>query len=177
MTPTTSPEASTPRPSQPAAMRLRSSAFLDGAGIPSRHTCKGLNLSPQLEWSGAPQATEGLLVFVFDPDAGRALGASVPDGFVHWLAFGLTPDVTLLPEGIPTDRLAGLGGRQARNDFGHPAYQGPCPPARHRYVFRLIALDRAIDLPAGVAPARVLAAIAGHVLAQADLTGVFGPAR
>jgi hypothetical protein len=158
-------------------MRLRSSAFLDDAEIPARHTCKGVNLSPQLEWSGAPPATESMLVYVFDPDAGRALGASVPDGFVHWLAFGLSREVTQLPEGISTDQLAGLGGRQARNDFGHAGYEGPCPPARHRYVFRLIALDRAIDLPAGVAPARVLAAIAGHVLAQADLTGVFGPAR
>ncbi len=174
MTPSTTAEARAPHP---ASMSLRSSAFVDGSEIPSRHTCKGPNLSPRLEWSGAPQATASLVVYVFDPDAGRALGASVPDGFVHWLAFGLTPDVTELPEGISADQLAGLGARQARNDFGRAAYQGPCPPARHRYVFRLIALGRAIDLPSGVAPDRVLAAIAGHVLAQADLNAVFGPAR
>lgn len=160
-----------------ADMSLRSSAFADSAEIPARYTCKGVNVSPQLEWTTPPEGTRSLVVFVFDPDAGPALGASIDEGFVHWLVFGLPADTDQLPEGIPKDQLAALGARLARNDFGHPVYQGPCPPARHHYIYRVIALDGAIDLSAGVAPRRVLEAIAGHVLAQADLNGVFGPAR
>lgn len=159
------------------AMSLTSTAFVDGGEIPARFTCKGLNVSPQLAWTPPPQGTRGLVVFVFDPDAGPSLGASIAEGFVHWLVIALPADAAQLPEGIPKDQLASQGARLARNDFGHPIYQGPCPPARHHYIFRLMALDQAIDLPSGVAPQRVLEAVTGHVLAQADLRGVFGPAR
>jgi hypothetical protein len=54
-------------------------------------------------------------------------------------------------------------------------YSGPCPPPGkpHHYVFRLYALDRKLDLAPGAVKEKVLAAMKGHILAQAELIGLY----
>ncbi|MEO8808916.1 MAG: YbhB/YbcL family Raf kinase inhibitor-like protein, partial [Rhodanobacter sp.] len=57
-------------------------------------------------------------------------------------------------------------------------YDGPCPPwndARlHHYHFTVHALDvRALSLSKGFSPEQLRVAMAGHVLAQAELTGTY----
>jgi Raf kinase inhibitor-like YbhB/YbcL family protein len=145
-----------------AEFALESSAFGNAQAIPNRHSCEGEDLSPPLRWSNAPGGARSLALVVDDPDA--------PGGvFTHWLAWGLDPDAAGLGEGEPAPR-------EGQNDFGTRGYRGPCPPpghGRHRYVFRLYALDAEPELAAGAAKAELEQAIAGHVLTTAELVGTY----
>src|SRR6266478_6660865 len=115
------------------AMKLVSSAFDDGAAIPRRFTCDGENLSPPLQWSGAPAGTLSFVLLCDDPDA--------PAGtWHHWAAYDIPPAVTELA--VDAEQNAKL--RQAVNDFRKVGYGGPCPPhghGPHHYHFRLLALS------------------------------------
>ena len=60
------------------AFTLTSTAFTDGAAIPVKHTCDGVDVSPPLAWSGAPAGTRSFALIADDPDA--------PAGsWVHWV--------------------------------------------------------------------------------------------
>lgn len=148
-------------------MQLTSPAFPEGGAIPRQHTCDGKDVSPPLAWSGVPPGAKSLALLCDDPDA--------PAGdWVHWVVFDLSPSRIDLPEGVPpSEEIAGIG-RQGRNDFKKIGWGGPCPPrGTHRYVFTLYALDRTLELGRSVTKADVLAAIRGHVLAEAKLTGTY----
>ena len=147
------------------AIQLKSNAFAEGGLIPSRYTCDGADISPPLTWSELPAGAKSLALICDDPDA--------PGGiWVHWVAFDLPVTLTGLPEGVaPTPDLS-QGGRQGRNSFGHFGYGGPCPPSgTHRYFFRIYALDAFLDLPSGIAKDRLLRAMSGHILGEAELMG------
>ena len=148
------------------SFELSSDAFQEGKAILRKYTCDGLDLSPPLRWTAPPEATHSLALICDDPDAPRGT-------WVHWVIFDLPTDLGGLPEGIPTDAMPPVGGRQGRNDFGRLGYGGPCPPRgpAHRYYFKLYALDAALSLPAGVSKAQVLKAMKGHVLAEVQLMG------
>jgi Raf kinase inhibitor-like YbhB/YbcL family protein len=141
---------------------LESSAFEHAQPIPSRYTCDGEDLSPPLRWANVPDEARSLALLVDDPDA--------PSGvFTHWVAWGLDPDAGRLGEGEATPG-------EGRNDFGAGGYRGPCPPqghGRHRYLFRLYALDRELELGSGAGKAELEQAIEGHVLTTADLVGTY----
>jgi hypothetical protein len=144
------------------AFALESSAFDNAQPIPSRHTCQGEDVSPPLQWTNVPEGTRSLALVVDDPDA--------PGGvFTHWIAWGLDPAAEWLGEGASVPR-------EGQNDFGTSGYRGPCPPpghGRHRYVFRLYALDADLELGAGAAKAGLEQAIEGHVLTMAELVGTY----
>lgn len=149
-------------------MELTSSAFEEGKTIPTEHTCDGQDLSPALQWSGAPEETGAFALVVDDPDA--------PAGtWVHWVLYGVPADRSELPEGIPAAETALDGARQGRNDFQRLGYGGPCPPPNgaHRYRFTLYALAADTGLEPGATKERLLEAIEGHVLARARLTGSY----
>jgi Raf kinase inhibitor-like YbhB/YbcL family protein len=138
---------------------LSSPAFVDGGEVPTRYTCDGPDLSPPLDWSGAPDGTAAFALIVDDPDAA---------GFVHWVAFDLPGEWATLAEDA-----SGKGGfAEGRNDFGRTGWGGPCPPSgSHRYVFELFALDRRLGLPGGSTATDVRQAIDGHVLGSTRLIG------
>lgn len=145
-------------------MELRSDLFADGENIPAWYTCEGEDVSPPLRWSGVPAGTVQLALTTEDPDA--------PSGvFVHWVAWGLPADRNGLEEGeIPEGMVQGT------TSFGVAGYRGPCPPhghGAHRYVFSLLALDADPELPPGASIDQFRRACAGHVLAEARLTGYF----
>ena len=141
---------------------LESSAFQNAQPIPSRHGCEGDDVSPQLHWTNIPDGTRSLALVVDDPDA--------PGGvFTHWVAWGLDPAAGGLGEGEAASR-------EGRNDFGTSGYRGPCPPpghGRHRYVFRLYALDVELELGSGAAKAELEQAIERHILTTAELVGTY----
>jgi Raf kinase inhibitor-like YbhB/YbcL family protein len=145
-----------------AEFTLESNAFQNAERIPSRYTCEGDDISPPLHWRDSPEGTQFLALIVDDPDA--------PSGvFTHWVAWGLDPGAERLAEG---ERAPSEG----RNDFGSTGYRGPCPPpghGRHRYVFRLYALDAAPELAPGAAKADLERAIEGRVLTTAELVGTY----
>ena len=134
-------------------MAITSPAFGEGQAIPAQFTCNGLNTPPPLAFHGAPAKAKSLALMVTDPNA--------PNGtFTHWLVWNIPPTST---------SVAGILGT---NDFGNPAYGGPCPPSgEHRYFFTLYALDAELNLPANAKRPDVDQAMKGHVLAQATLTG------
>ncbi|MBM3120626.1 MAG: YbhB/YbcL family Raf kinase inhibitor-like protein [Chloroflexi bacterium] len=173
------------------AFALQSPAFADGADIPQRFTCDGENLSPPLEWAGVPDGAGALMLVTFDPDAGRDLGASTDLGFVHWVVTDLPVASNGLPEGASSSAAALQGAAEADNDFAAAAgstfpggavirgtgYDGPCPPARHTYVFRLVALDRPLGLPGGTPASEAITAAEGRILGLAEWTGSYASAR
>jgi Raf kinase inhibitor-like YbhB/YbcL family protein len=140
---------------------LTSSAFANGAEIPTRHTCEGEDVSPPLAWSDVPEAAHSLALVCDDPDA--------PGGtFTHWLAWGIDAGSQGLGEG---ERPPAEG----ENDFGRTGYGGPCPPhghGPHRYSFRLYALSEEPGLQPGASKADVSAVVAG-ALAVAELQGTY----
>ncbi|MFQ5863417.1 MAG: YbhB/YbcL family Raf kinase inhibitor-like protein, partial [Candidatus Brocadiales bacterium] len=54
-------------------------------------------------------------------------------------------------------------------------YGGPCPPRgpAHRYFFKLYALDTKLDLPPGATKREAEKAMEGHILAHAELVGLY----
>ncbi|MBC7225478.1 MAG: YbhB/YbcL family Raf kinase inhibitor-like protein [Anaerolineae bacterium] len=150
-------------------LKLESPAFSPGGDIPRQYTCDGPDLSPPLRWSDPPAGTQSLALICDDPDA--------PAGtWVHWVLYRILPSARELPEGIPKQEELADGSRQGRNDFRKIGYGGPCPPRgpKHRYYFRLYALDIVPDLPAGATKAQLLQAMDGHILAQGELMGRYG---
>jgi len=155
------------------AFILTSAAFKDGAPIPAKYTCDGVDVSPPLAWSGAPAGTRSVALIADDPDA--------PGGtWVHWVLYNLPAEVSDLPENIAKVESLDLGGaRQGRNDFRRPGYGGPCPPPgpAHRYFFKLYALDTRLELKAGAQKKDVEAALEGHALGSAQLMGTYARQR
>jgi Raf kinase inhibitor-like YbhB/YbcL family protein len=152
-------------------LSLTSSAFANGGGIPQRYTCEGADVSPPLAWSGVPEGTKSLALVVDDPDAPDPKAPKMT--WVHWVLFNLPPTSGGLPEAVSPDALP-AGARQGRNDWNKPGYGGPCPPiGRHRYVHKLYALDAVLADLKTPTKAKLLEAMQGHVLAQAELIGTY----
>jgi Raf kinase inhibitor-like YbhB/YbcL family protein len=150
---------------------VKSSAFVDGAPIPSTYTCDGRDVSPPLSWDAVPEQTASLALICDDPDA--------PVGtWVHWVVFDLAPDARGLPEGVAKQEAIPSGGVQGINDWKRPGYGGPCPPSgTHRYFFKLYALDSKLDLRGKVTKDQLLKAMQGHVLAEGQLMGTYARKR
>jgi len=152
-------------------LQISSPAFANMAGIPARHTCEGDDVSPALVWSGAPPGTASFVLIVDDPDAPDP--AAPKRTWVHWVIHDLPADSTGLSEAIRPKSLP-AGSREGLNDWNRTGWGGPCPPiGRHRYFFKLYALD---VLLGDLGPARkhtVEQAMDGHVIASAQLIGTY----
>lgn len=165
------PSEQPPKPeSESPAMTITitSPAFKDGQAIPSTFTCDGADLSPPLSWKAVPDDTQSLVLIVDDPDAPKGT-------WVHWVLFDVEATTTDLPEGIPSKATVLSGAKQGKNDFKRIGYGGPCPPPgkAHRYFFKLYALDKMLNLEAGVTKADLEAMMKGHILAQGQLMGLY----
>jgi Raf kinase inhibitor-like YbhB/YbcL family protein len=156
-------------------MTIRSPAFADGAEIPIRHTCEGEDASPALEWPGVPAGARSLALIVDDPDAPDPKAPRMT--WVHWVLYDIAPGLTGLPDAITRDALP-PGTRQGVNDWKRTGWGGPCPPiGRHRYFFKLYALDATLGDLGTPTKAKLEAAMKGHVLAQAQLMGTYEKKR
>lgn len=147
------------------SLQLTSPAFQHAEMIPDRYTCRGQDVSPAVQWSGAPAQTMSFALIFDDPDA--------PMGtWVHWVVYNLPAEQDSLPEGVPVERQLQDGGLQGTNSWGRLGYGGPCPSSgTHRYFFRLYALDSRLDLAPGATKSQVVKAMEGHVLEQSELMG------
>jgi hypothetical protein len=142
-----------------ADFQLTSSAFREGAAIPKQFTCDGTDQQPPLEWAGPPAETKSFALIVDDPDA--------PGGtFHHWGAYNIAADA----------RSLSGSSAQAVNDFGKPAYGGPCPPkghGPHHYRFKLLALNVDRLNLANPKIAQLEAEAEKHVIGRAQLVGTY----
>lgn len=151
------------------ALTLTSTAFDAGGPIPPIYTCDGNDISPPLAWSGAPAGTKSYALIVDDPDAPDP--AAPQRTWVHWVVYNLGPEVSMLEQAgrhSPSGSLDGL------NDWKRAGYGGPCPPiGRHRYFFKLYALDAMLPDLKQPTKQQLEKAMEKHVLAKTELIGTY----
>jgi Raf kinase inhibitor-like YbhB/YbcL family protein len=150
------------------ALTITSPAFKPGEVIPTRYTRDGENMSPPLQWHGAPPETRSFVLLVEDPDA--------PSGmFRHWAMYNIPAGETGLPEGASGHGRSGAG--EGVNGFGNARYDGPQPPTGHgphHYHFRLVALDVPnLDIPALAKAEDVWTTAQPRIVAETELVGVY----
>jgi Raf kinase inhibitor-like YbhB/YbcL family protein len=157
------------------SLTLTTTAFPANGTIPKKFTGDGADVSPHLAWSGVPTGTQELALICDDPDA------PTPQPWVHWVIYKLPADATSLPEGIPAAQqisqpVAALQGRNSWSSGRTIGYRGPAPPpghGTHHYHFQLYALDAPLSVKPGIDKPALLAAMQGHILAQAELIGTY----
>lgn len=155
--------------------KLSSPAFAPNGPIPSRYTCEGADISPPLEWSGAPDGTRTFALILDDPDAPDP--ARPQRVYVHWVAYDIPAGVAKLPENAAKSGLP-KGAIQGTNDWGKQTYGGPCPPiGRHRYFFKLYALDTQLKGLSNPTKTQLLKAMQGHTLDNTELIGTYEKAK
>ena len=152
------------------ALGITSPSFPHGRPIPREYTCEGADVSPPLGWSELPGETKTLALIVDDPDAPDPKAPKTT--WVHWVVFNVPPIASGLPENASKQLPAGAA--EGMNDWKRLGYGGPCPPVgRHRYFFKLYALDTALPHLAAPTKAEVEHAMQGHIVAQAELVGTY----
>ncbi len=152
-------------------LKISSSAFQPGGSIPSKYTCEDRDVSPPLAWSGAKSGTKAFALIVDDPDAPDP--AKPQRVYVHWVLYNLPATTTALPENTSKQGLP-KGAVQGKNDWGKAEYGGPCPPiGRHRYFFKLYALDTELTGLSSATKADVERAMKGHVVDSGELIGTY----
>ena len=150
---------------------IESPAFSHMGEIPLRYTCDGDDVAPQLSWLGSPQGTRSLALIVDDPDAPDPAAPKMT--WVHWVLYNIPPGADGLPEAVAAGNLPART-REGVNDWKRTGYGGPCPPiGRHRYFFKLYALDAPLADLERPTKAELEAAMAGHVLEEAQLVGTY----
>ncbi|HMJ17420.1 MAG TPA: YbhB/YbcL family Raf kinase inhibitor-like protein [Gemmatimonadaceae bacterium] len=153
------------------SIRITSTAFQAGGSIPSKYTCEDRDLSPPLAWSGAPPGTKTFALIVDDPDAPDP--AKPQRVYVHWVLYNIPATTIALPENASKKGLP-KGAVQGKNDWGKAEYGGPCPPiGRHRYFFKLYALDTELTGLSSPTKGDLERAMNGHVLESGELIGTY----
>jgi Raf kinase inhibitor-like YbhB/YbcL family protein len=157
---------------------LTSPDIASGKSIAMKHVydsfgCSGQNLSPALEWKGAPAGTRSFALMVHDPDAPTG------SGFWHWVVYNIPANVSSLETGAGDASKNRLppGTVQGRTDYGIRGYGGPCPPPgpQHRYFFRLHALKvEKLEVPDDATAALIGFNVNANTLAKAELMAVYG---
>jgi Raf kinase inhibitor-like YbhB/YbcL family protein len=156
----------------PAPIKIMIPAFAEGADIPVKYGCSGgknANISPAIQWSGAPAGTQSFALIMHDPDV--AIGG---DDVLHWAIFNIPGTATSLPEGVPAKATLDDGSAQINNIGGSIGYFNPCPPppTTHHYLFEMYALDTKLD-PAPANRADLLKAMTGHIRAKGIYFGLY----
>jgi Raf kinase inhibitor-like YbhB/YbcL family protein len=152
-------------------MKIASAAFAHQGPIPRIHTCDGEDRSPPLAWTEVPANAKSVVLIVDDPDAPDPRAPQRT--WVHWVLYDLPAGTGLLEEGVAAAALP-KGTRQGLNDWKRTGYGGPCPPVgRHRYFFKVYALDTLLGDLGRADKAAVEQAMRGHVLAHAELVGLY----
>ena len=153
------------------SLSITSPAFAERGEIPTRFTCEGEDISPALAWAGLPAGTRSIALIVDDPDAPDPAAPKMT--WVHWVLYDIPPSSAGLPEAVKPGALP-AGTREGSNDWKRTGYGGPCPPVgRHRYFFKLYALDAQLPDLKRPDKAALEKAMKGHILAQATLLGTY----
>lgn len=148
------------------SLTVSSPAFRSTSEIPTPYSCEGRSISPPISWSGVPSGTQSVAVIVDDPDAPRGT-------FTHWVLYNLPPNASSLPEAVTSTALPS-GTQFGQNSAGEERYYPMCPPSgRHRYFFKVYALDTKLDGLKHPSANQLERAMQGHILAQGELMGTY----
>lgn len=157
--------------------KLTTTSFDLKKPLPNKHVfngfgCKGDNISPSLEWSGAPQGTKSFAITVYDPDAPTG------SGWWHWTVINIPANVTKIEEGASSKKTLPATSTEGRTDFGKSGFGGACPPKGdkpHRYIFTVYALKTdKIELNSDAPGAQVGFNLHGNTLGKASFTATYG---
>ena len=154
-----------------SSLILTSTAFSNEHAIPSKFTCEGADVSPSLTWAGIPTGTKSFALIVDDPDAPDPKAPKMT--WVHWVVWDIPASTTSLGENAAKVGLP-VGAREGKNDWKKAGWGGPCPPTgRHRYFFKLYALDTRLPELSTATKADLEKAMRGHILGEAQLLGTY----
>lgn len=145
---------------------MKSPAFGEGQEMAQKYGKKIQNVSPPLEWEGAPDETRSFALACVDIHP-------VARGYVHWLIADISPRLSSLPE-LPE------GAAGSNLDFTEiKPYAGPFPPSgTHDYEFTLYALQTdTLGVRPGATLQEFRQAAEQHSLATATLIGKFTKIR
>lgn len=134
--------------------------------IPLLYTADGEDISPPLQWECSFDPGSFALVCE-DPDA--------PMGtWIHWVVYNIPGDVRTMPEAVSDAEELEAGAVQGVNSWGNIGYGGPAPPSgKHRYFFRIYALEGMLDLPPGATAEELRAAMEGSILVEGSCMGEY----
>jgi hypothetical protein len=150
---------------------ITSTAFAEGQEIPDQYTCDGTDISPPLSWTNLPEGTQSLVLIMDDPDAPDPEAPKMT--WVHWLLYNLPADSSGLPEAVSDNQLP-TRTLQGSNNWGRTGYGGPCPPiGRHRYFFKLFALNSTLPDLRNPDKESLLQSMQGYVLDETGLMGTY----
>lgn len=140
-------------------MKLTSPEFSSMQLIPKKFSCQGKSINPALHIQEIPEGTKSLVLIMDDPDAPKKT-------FVHWVVYNMPILKEIKEDSIP--------GEEGVNSSGEIGYFPPCPPSgKHRYFFKLYALDSELSLDEGATKEDVERAMEGHIVAQDELIGLY----
>ena len=164
-------------------MTLITTAWPDGGMIPLRYTQAGPEISPAIQWSGAPANTASFVLVFHDLDA------AVPnstDDLLHWMVWNIPATSTGVQQSRPDGFELPDGSRQISASGSR--YRGPGASSTgpmHHYVLELYALDTMLDVkvpaqgpqepnpnPQAIRTA-VMQAMIGHIRGKAAYVGLF----
>ena len=142
------------------SFKITSTSFTGNEMIPTKYTCDGDNISPNLHFKTLPEGTKTLAIIMHDPDA------SMKGGFTHWVVWNIDPELDI-PENFK-------GGEQGMNGANKEGYTGPCPPGgTHHYHFNVYALDAKLNLDKNTNKEMLENAMKGHILEKGKITGLY----
>jgi len=151
--------------------------------IPTKYTQAGPEVSPGIQWAGAPQGTVSYILTFTDLDSAVTNGV---DGVLHWMLWNIPAETTAIQQGAPEGFEWPDGTRQI--SVSGPRYRGPGAQAAgplHHYAFEIYALDTKLEVkvpPQGAQepnPAvqdirnAVRQGMMGHVRAKGATLGLF----
>lgn len=148
--------------------KIISTSFSYGEEIPQEFTKEGANKSPPLRWEHVPSGAKELVLICEDPDAVK----ETP--FVHWLVYNIPVHLHELSLDAAHKGLSEM--RQGKNSNGEMSYMGPKPPegtGKHRYYFKLYAIDKNMNLPAGLSKEQVMDAIRTNIIGETEFMGKY----
>lgn len=157
-------------PQAMTTLSLTSAAFENNGLIPSKFTCDGDNINPELLISGVPANAKSLALIMDDPDIPEAVKQSMGiEVFDHWVLYGIPPETLRIGEGS-------AAGAQGLNISGRAGYTGPCPPAQyepkeHRYIFKLYALSNTLNFIKAPTKRELEQAMEGSIIGTTELVG------
>jgi Raf kinase inhibitor-like YbhB/YbcL family protein len=161
----------------PATLTVTSPTLKANETVPVDHTADGRNVSPALNWTGAPANTRQFALIYDDPDV---VFGNPPASFVHWVVYKIPGTARGLPAELPMDAvLTGppdiAGTIQGLSGFKRTGYRGPAPPPGkpHHYTWTVYALDAELPLEPGLNRNQLLEAMKGHVIGQGSLVAIY----